>query len=661
MSKKSAASRAGWIMRQDGASFSRLYATQRAAQLSLYTSEARDDAPVFVADIENAAVDVPDVSRVAKRFALEVRLPPSPGASSTSLVLAADSREEQEAWLTSLSTGAVPDAWPGGLDLHKRPQPLLYSIWIARHSARAAMGSGGGSVAVGPSSSAIPSPFPRLPALKSAPTWMRKALLLQKLRLCSIVFEGVDSAKFLEDRETKRNTLLEVIDFAEGSGKPLFTELRVLEDAFTAIKLNLFRSLPVAPPPSGNPDDEEDSAFTDPQWPHFSIVYELLLRLVTMDHIDLSLKKKVIDATFVRQLMALFDSEDPRERDYLKTITHRIYSKLTQRRALVRRVICNVFFEFVYETEAHNGIAEMLEILASIINGFAVPIKDEHRTMLIKALIPLHKAKMVMGYHPQLSYCMALYVAKDHVLTRDVIPGLVKLWPFGNSQKQILFLNELEDLFEYVQEDDMDVLREPLALRIAKCIGGLHFQVAERTLILWNSDRFAQLMLEHAVHRSVVLPILFPALYSNSEGHWHETIRQLSANVLDQYRHVDADLFARCQEQFETTLAAQEALLAAGASPRTAPPTPSTAGAAALASPAVAAAYRASGAASPGVSAAASPLHAHKAPAVRAVMSFTDVSHADMLPGQKEHVAKKFVPSFMMEGSSGDAADGKDD
>ena len=51
-------------------------------------------------------------------------------------------------------------------------------------------------------------------------------------------------------------------------------------------------------------------------------------------------------------------------RDYLKTITHRIYSKLTQRRALIRRVIANVFFEFVYETEKHNGIAEMLEILA---------------------------------------------------------------------------------------------------------------------------------------------------------------------------------------------------------------------------------------------------------------------------------------------------------
>jgi hypothetical protein len=33
-----------------------------------------------------------------------------------------------------------------------------------------------------------------------------------------------------------------------------------------------------------------------------------------MDAVDVSLKKKVIDPVFVRQLMLLFDSEDPRER-----------------------------------------------------------------------------------------------------------------------------------------------------------------------------------------------------------------------------------------------------------------------------------------------------------------------------------------------------------
>ncbi len=35
--------------------------------------------------------------------------------------------------------------------------------------------------------------------------------------------------------------------------------------------------------------------------------------------------KKFVDQKFCLQLVDLFDSEDPRERDYLKTILHRIY------------------------------------------------------------------------------------------------------------------------------------------------------------------------------------------------------------------------------------------------------------------------------------------------------------------------------------------------
>lgn len=51
-------------------------------------------------------------------------------------------------------------------------------------------------------------------------------------------------------------------------------------------------------------------------------------------------------------------SEDPRERDYLKTILHRIYGKFMNHRSHIRKTIGNVFFRFVYETERHNGIGK---------------------------------------------------------------------------------------------------------------------------------------------------------------------------------------------------------------------------------------------------------------------------------------------------------------
>ena len=75
---------------------------------------------------------------------------------------------------------------------------------------------------------------------------------------------------------------------------------------------------------------------------------------------------------------------------------------------------------FIYERDYHNGIAELLEILGSIINGFALPLKEEHKTFLLKVLLPLHKVKSLSVYHPQLAYCIVQFLEKDPSLTEAV-------------------------------------------------------------------------------------------------------------------------------------------------------------------------------------------------------------------------------------------------
>lgn len=73
---------------------------------------------------------------------------------------------------------------------------------------------------------------------------------------------------------------------------------------------------------------------------------------------------EVFDAIFCfLQLLELFDSEDPRERDFLKTVLHRIYGKFLGLRAFIRKQINNIFLRFIYETEHFNGVGELLEIL----------------------------------------------------------------------------------------------------------------------------------------------------------------------------------------------------------------------------------------------------------------------------------------------------------
>lgn len=73
----------------------------------------------------------------------------------------------------------------------------------------------------------------------------------------------------------------------------------------------------------------------------------------------------------------------------------------------------------------------------SIINGFALPLKTEHKQFLVKVLIPLHKVKCLALYHAQLTYCIVQFLEKDATLTEPVFKGLLKIWPKTCSQKEV--------------------------------------------------------------------------------------------------------------------------------------------------------------------------------------------------------------------------------
>ena len=59
-------------------------------------------------------------------------------------------------------------------------------------------------------------------------------------------------------------------------------------------------------------------------------------------------------------------------------------------------------------------------LVYSIINGFALPLKEEHKIFLLKVLLPLHKAKALSVHHPQLAYCVVQFLEKDPQLTEPV-------------------------------------------------------------------------------------------------------------------------------------------------------------------------------------------------------------------------------------------------
>ena len=205
---------------------------------------------------------------------------------------------------------------------------------------------------------------------------------------------------------------------------------------------------------------------------------------------------------------------------------------------------------------------------SSIINGFALPLKEEHKVFLLKVLMPLHKVKSLSVYHPQLAYCVVQFLEKDPSLTEpvswpldtihfnykvllipfQVIMSLLKYWPKVHSPKEVMFLNELEEILDVIEPAEFTKVMNALFKQLSKCVSSPHFQVAERALYYWNNEYIMSLMSDNA---AAVLPIMFPSLYRNSKTHWNKTIHGLIYNALKLFMEMNQILFDECVQTYK--------------------------------------------------------------------------------------------------------------
>ncbi|KAK7388761.1 hypothetical protein VNO78_23588 [Psophocarpus tetragonolobus] len=384
-------------------------------------------------------------------------------------------------------------------------------------------------------------------SFKDVSNTQKQSLFISKLNLCRKVYDMSDPDKNSTEQDLKRQMLLELVDFVS-SGSVKFTEPAIAA-LCKMCATNLFR---VFPPKfrtsSAGGEAEDEEPMFDPAWSHLQVVYDLLLQFINYNSLDVKVAKAHIDHAFIIRLLDLFDSEDPRERDCLKTILHRIYGKFMVHRPFIRKSVSNIIYRFVFETERHNGIAELLEIFGSVISGFALPLKEEHKIFLWRALIPLHKPKSVGIYHQQLTYCVVQFIDKDQRLASSVIKGLLKYWPVTNSQKELMFISELEEILEMTSMAEFQKIMVPLFRRMAYCLNSSHYQVAERAHLLWNNEHILNLITQN---RQVILPLVFSALVHNAQSHWNQAVLNLTQNIRKMLSQMDEELVLACQRRIE--------------------------------------------------------------------------------------------------------------
>ena len=70
-----------------------------------------------------------------------------------------------------------------------------------------------------------------------------------------------------------------------------------------------------------------------------------------------------------------------------------------------------------------------------------------------------------------------LHGMNESVLLHQVIMGLLKFWPKVHSPKEVMFLNELEEILDVIEPAEFQKVMVPLFKQLAKCVSSPHFQV----------------------------------------------------------------------------------------------------------------------------------------------------------------------------------------
>ena len=78
---------------------------------------------------------------------------------------------------------------------------------------------------------------------------------------------------------------------------------------------------------------------------------------------------------------------------------------------------------------------------------------------------------------------------EERLLSFEVIMGLLKYWPKTHSPKEVMFLNELEEILDVIEPAEFQKVMIPLFKQLAKCVSSPHFQVRCSLLSLTRARR----------------------------------------------------------------------------------------------------------------------------------------------------------------------------
>jgi hypothetical protein len=338
-------------------------------------------------------------------------------------------------------------------------------------------------------------------------------------------------------------------------------------------------------------DDDIDYTFRRIQEKSLLNLWSYLIRFPEFDHIIAS--ESIIIINNNDFIFHFFNNFINNYNDNYKYILHWLYNIKLDLRIIIRKCICKNLFalgskraivnkisnvdnsnvlvesvngKFISKSRIH--ITPLLQILSKIISGLTC-LNTIHYDILLNFLMPLHypndmvewrdQVPVIFEYHEALVDNIIKLINKDHELIQSIdndkfnffintVNSLIKLWPSGfntNTPKEILLLNELENILEIANNYEFDsILNSVLSLLKSIIINdGNNFRSIQRSLQIFKNNKIIKLICDSVANIKLTIATLLPAIYKRGELSWNPSVNKFAALTIKKLRGLDENIF----------------------------------------------------------------------------------------------------------------------
>ncbi|KAA6402457.1 MAG: putative serine/threonine-protein phosphatase 2A 56 kDa regulatory subunit alpha [Streblomastix strix] len=201
--------------------------------------------------------------------------------------------------------------------------------------------------------------------------------------------------------------------------------------------------------------NEEDPTIEESQL-HIEKIQDIFQLFEMSPDVELKIiKLDAVDKGFIVQLVNLLDTEDPRERETLKAVMHKMYVRFAAYRMLIHNSKDSIFDRVGFNKIRFNGTAELLKIMGSVFAGLTFQIKVDLLRLFRYALLLLHHAIPLPKFNIQLLQSIQLLQQNEKRSSLDMTWNLLHTSPKILSHKEVIYMVELEGITDCVRVDQL--------------------------------------------------------------------------------------------------------------------------------------------------------------------------------------------------------------